>query len=269
MLLPGQATRASHGKAGTNFMATLDSLAAPPDVQARLRQLCEELSRAVGPKLAAVVLYGGVARGRYRPGASDINILIILNEASAETLSAIAGPLRAAWRAVRVEPMVLTQEEVDRVAAVFPTKILDIQERRIVLHGQDPLAEVVIDKQHLRLRTEQELRNLALRLRRRYLAAYDDPTDLALALRRVARGLAVQFSMLLRLAGKPIPAEDRTADIYSASATAFGLDADALARLAALRQSTESDGGDVAAWYNRILATVGRAADYAGQMKVA
>src|SRR5206468_11062404 len=117
--------------------------------------------------------------------------------------------------------------------------------------------------------TEQELRNLALRLRRRFFSAYDDPTDLALALRRVARGLAVQFSMLLRLAGKPIPAEDRTADIFSAAASAFGLDADALARLAALRQSAEAAGEDVAAWYNRVVTTVSRAADFAGQMKVA
>jgi predicted nucleotidyltransferase len=249
-------------------MGSLETLAAPPDVQARLRQLCDELSRALGAKLAAVVLYGGVARGRYRPGASDVNLLIILSDVSAETLSTVAGPLRAAWRAARVEPLALTPDELRRVAAVFPTKILDIQERHIVLHGQDPLAGLTVDKQHLRLRTEQELRNLALRLRRRYFAAYDDPTDLALALRRVARGLAVQLSMLLRLEGKPIPAEDRTADVYSASATAFGLDADALARLAALRQSAESDGGDVAAWYNHVLAAVSRAADYAGQMKV-
>jgi predicted nucleotidyltransferase len=250
-------------------MAKLDGVQAPADVQSRLRQLCDELSRTVGAKLAGVVLYGGVARGRYRPGASDVNLLILLTDVSAETLAAAAGPLRTAWRAVRVEPLVLTPDELRRVAAVFPTKILDIQERHIVLNGQDPFTGLSIDKQHLRLRTEQELRNLALRLRRRYFAAYDDPTDLAAALRRVARGLAVQLSMLLRLAGEPIPAEDRTADIYSASATAFGLDADALAHLAALRQSAESHGGDVAAWYNRVLSTVSRAADYAGQMKVA
>jgi predicted nucleotidyltransferase len=249
-------------------MANLETLAAPPDVQARLKQLCEELGRAVGPKLAGVILYGGVARGSYRPGASDVNLLILLTDVSAETLSAVAGPLRAAWRAARIEPLVTTPEEIRKVAAAFPTKILDIQDRHIVLHGQDPLGGVTIDQLHLRLRTEQELRNLALRLRRRIFAAYDDPVALGLALRRVARGLAVQLSMLLRLAGKPVPAEEHTADIFAAAAAAFGLDADALARLAALRQSTEPPGGDVADMYNRIMTTVSRAADFAGQMKV-
>jgi predicted nucleotidyltransferase len=249
-------------------MATLDTLAAPPDVQSRLRQLCDELGRAVGAKLAGVILYGGVARGRYRPGASDVNLLILLTDVSAETLAAAAAPLRAAWRAVRVEPLVLTPDELRRVAAVFPTKILDIQERHVVLYGQDPFAGLTIDKQHLRLRTEQELRNLALRLRRRYFAAYDDPAGLALTLARVARGLAVQLSMLLRLAGQPIPAEDRTADIFAAAATAFGLDAEPLARLAALRQSTEPGTDDVATLYNRILDTAGQAAEFAAQMKV-
>jgi len=251
-----------------SLMASIETLAAPPDVQARLKQLCGELGQSLGPKLAGVLLYGGVARGRYRPEASDVNLLILLTDVSAETLAAAAGPLRAAWRAVRVEPLVTTPDEIRQVAAVFPTKILDIQDRHIVLHGKDPLAGLSIEKHHLRLRTEQELRNLALRLRRRYFAAFDDSTDLALALRRVARGLAVQLSMLLRLAGKPVPAEDRTADIFAAAATAFGLDAEALARLAALRQSTEPPADDVAATYNRVMATVGRAADFAGQMKV-
>jgi hypothetical protein len=251
------------------LMAPLEPLAAPPDVQARLRQLCDELSRAPGAKLAAVVLYGGIARGRYRPGASDVNVLIVLADASVETLSAIAGPLRTAWRAARIEPMVLTTEKLQRVAAVFPTKILDIQERHGVLHGQNPLAGLTIDKQHLRLRTEQELRNLALRLRRRFFADYDEQGGLALALLRVARGLAVQLSMLLRLAGKPIPSEDRTADIFSAAASAFGLDVEALALLAKLRQGLGGPNDATIAAFNSVLTTVSRAADIAGQMKVA
>src|SRR5262245_52382161 len=108
-------------RAGNILMASLDTLAAPPEVQARLKQLCDELGRAVGPKLAGVILYGGVARGRYRPGASDVNLLILVTDVSAETLAAVAGPLRAAWRAARVEPLVTTADEIRKVAAVFPT----------------------------------------------------------------------------------------------------------------------------------------------------
>src|SRR5581483_2404326 len=115
---------------------TFEGLGLPTDVSAALRRLSEELGRAAGGNLKGLLLYGGVARGRYRPGRSDINLVVLLADMSVAALQAIAPALRAAWRAARVEPILLKPEEVPATTAAFATKFLDIKEHHIVLAGE-------------------------------------------------------------------------------------------------------------------------------------
>ena len=117
---------------------SLEGLGAPAGVVAAIGRLREELAGAAGANLAGLILYGGLARGRYRPGRSDVNVIVLLHDATAASLAPLAPPLQAAWRAVRVEPMVLTPAEVRHAADAFPTKFLDIKEHHIVLAGDDP-----------------------------------------------------------------------------------------------------------------------------------
>jgi hypothetical protein len=118
--------------------AALQALNLPGNISTALDRLCTELSRAAGNNLAGVVLYGGLARGRYRPGQSDVNVVVLLREASGAALSAINPPLKAAWRAIRVEPFIMTPTEVPSAAAVFSTRFLDIKTHHVLLTGEDP-----------------------------------------------------------------------------------------------------------------------------------
>ena len=77
---------------------------------------------------------------------------------------------------------------------------------------------------------------------------------------------ALEAAALLRLAGKPLPAEDRTAAILNVTATAFDLDRDALARLADLRQQ-ERTSADISVLFAKILVIVARLADTAAELK--
>src|ERR1700687_3745663 len=56
---------------------TLESLGAPPQTAAALARLRDDLQRAAGKNLAGIILYGGLARGRYHPGKSDINLVVL------------------------------------------------------------------------------------------------------------------------------------------------------------------------------------------------
>jgi predicted nucleotidyltransferase len=237
---------------------------APGAVAAALDRLKDELTAAAQGNLAGLILYGGLARGRYRPGKSDINLIVLLHDASAAALAAIAPALRTARRAAGVDPLLLTPAEVARVADAFPTKFLDIKNHHIVLAGTDPFAELEVSRERIRLRVEQELRNLLLRLRHSYVAVGGGAAMLTRALARVARPLALGLQALLQLAGKEAP--DRSADIFEAAVAAFGLEPEPLARLAELRQDTRPT-GDVAALYQGVLAAVARAADSADEMK--
>jgi predicted nucleotidyltransferase len=159
----------------------------PPDVAAVLDSLRTDLRAAAGDNLVALILFGGLARGRYLPATSDINLAVVLSDASGPALERIATPLHEAWRTRRVDPLIVVPGEIARLAVAFPTKILDIRRRHIVLFGEDPFVDVAVDRGHVRVRVEQELRNLELRLRHRFVLAHDDPAALAAA-RKIHQG---------------------------------------------------------------------------------
>jgi hypothetical protein len=248
--------------------SALQALNLPAQVTAALDRMCAELSRAAGPNLAGVVLYGGLARGRYRPGRSDVNVVVLLREATGAALAAIHPPLRTAWRAIRVEPFLMTPAEVPAAAAAFSTKFLDIKEHHVLLTGEDPFVGLVIDPADVLRNVRDSLRNLRFRLRQRHFRLGDDPAELTSALAAIARPLALELAALLRCAGKGLADEDRSRAIFAAAAPAFRLDEDALQRLAELRQN-ERVPPDAVSLFGRVLASLDRALQAADEMKSA
>jgi len=233
----------------------LESAGVPREVAEGLATLRESLRSAAGDNLRALVLYGGVARGRFRAGHSDVNVAVVLGDAGVDSLEAVAPALQAAWRSIRVEPMVLSHDEVAAAAEVFPTKFLDIRDHSQLLSGEDPFATLDVPAEHVRLRIEQSLRNLAMRLRRRFVSIADSPSEMRTALVSAARPFAIELNALLEVAAKPTPTVDRTAAIFEAAAEAFGLPALPLAQLAGLRQ----DGGidlDPKVLYDHVLSAL-------------
>jgi len=153
-------------------------------------------------------------------------------------------------------------------ALVFPTKFLDIKDHHVVLAGEDPFASLEVPREQVSWRIVQELRNLTLRLRHRFTVAVDDRDAQAASLAGLARPLAIQLIAMLRLAGKDVPAEDRSAAVFQAVAVAFDADAEALARVAALRQG-QPIGDDLAALFGKVLATLARLTEQAERLKEA
>jgi hypothetical protein len=202
-----------------------------------------------------LVLYGSLARGEYRGEASDVNLAVSLGRGDADTLRALHEPLRVAWRAVRVEPFVVRAAEVARLAEVFPIKILDIYQHRVVLSGEDPFAGVVVERSALRKRTEQELRNHLLRLRRHYVFSGDSPAALAKAVYRSTTALRYELGALLYLRGELVALS--VPSVLPVAARVLGLDADTLARLE--RFHAGNDDADLVELFRALLTVVERA----------
>ena len=194
-----------------------------------------------------------------------------VNRPAAAALDRIAPALRKAWQKHRVEPFVLRAAELPQLADVFPTKLLDIQAQHIVLAGEDLFHGLTVSREHIRLRVEQELRNLELRLRRRYLATADDPASQASILAGTVRPLALQLGWLLQLAGKPTPPDDRSETIYRTAAESFQLDAATLTEALALRFSDSAQPAPSAdsGLFGRFLHLVHEAAKTADRIEVA
>jgi predicted nucleotidyltransferase len=238
-------------------MDGLEQLELPGPTREALRELREKLKTAAGDNLVALIVFGGVARGRFRQGLSDINLLVLLKQAQAVDLSMLAAPLKAAWRAIRVEPLIVTLSELNAVAATFATKFVDIRKHHVMLLGDaDPLQRLQIDPRQIRARARQEMRNLSLRLRRRLVAAANDPVALRKALLSIAAPLSANLSALLEAVQSP---DDAGATMFERAAAAFDLNAPALKNLARLRKGEQVE--DLARLADALLGILMRLAD--------
>jgi hypothetical protein len=217
-----------------------------------------ELVRRLGASVRSLLIYGGIARRRYRVGQSDVNLMLIMDDVRAERVGAIAEPLRRGWLEARVRPYIVAETELAALAEAFPTLVLDIQRYNVSIHGTNPLGDISVDAEDLRRRVEQELANVALRLRNRQASVRGDPLASTAALVRAARPIALALGGLLQAAGHSLPDEDRSAALFAEAARAFDLDARALAELAELRQDS-STASDVDSLYDAILDTTTRA----------
>ncbi|MFP4408584.1 MAG: nucleotidyltransferase domain-containing protein [Spirochaetaceae bacterium] len=152
-----------------------------------------------GDRLTSVVLYGSGADGSYRPGVSDVNILILLDEPQPELLERLAKEGRRRMRKRRITPMVISEEEYRRGADVFPMEYLDIRDRHVTLYGSDLTGELQFSDAHLRQQLEQQLRGSLFSLRQLILSARGRKRVLSKELPRWYGSLQALFKGLLRL----------------------------------------------------------------------
>ncbi len=238
----------------------------PPPVRDALARLVEALASL---ELVAVslVVFGSLAKGTYRPGESDVNLAIVLDEATPRALRALTDCARAAQRAVRVSPFILERREIARLADVFPVKLADIARARHVLMGDDPFAAIAIDREHLRLRVEQALRNQLLRLRRQAVFAGDEPREIGRAIYGAASSLGVELGALLDVAGVERRAGLALGDVFRDAAAAFDLDRATLDALAEVMRGGAI--ADAPALLSGLLAVLARAVAVADSLEVA
>lgn len=170
----------------------------PPSVGPRLEELEKALIAALGDELQALLVFGAAVRGDFRPGHSDIEIMIVVKNAAPERLATIATPLALARYAIRVEPMILTSKEIPRAADVFPLLYDGIRHSHTLLHGEDPFSQLSISDRHRRLRIEHELRETQIRLRRVVTDTLGQPAEMVSpVLRKLRQARAPLHGLLL------------------------------------------------------------------------
>ncbi len=205
-----------------------------PEVDRTLERLVRQLREAAGPNLLGIALYGGLAKGRYTPGVSDVNVLIVVADAHLPDLLPLAPILTAALRETHVVPFVVTPADLMASAVLFPVKILDIKLWHRLLWGDVHLAGIEVQPEALRLRSLQELKNMELRMRLRVVERAGETDALWRGLVRNLPKLAVTLEVLLRARGIEVPA-DRPGVLRQA-AQQLGIAPERMERIACLRR---------------------------------
>lgn len=172
----------------------------PAASRLRLEELVKSLQHTLADQLAAVLVYGSAVRGGLTP-QSDIDVLIVLKDDDTTTLRRLRDPLGIARVAARIDCRILTVSEIPRAADVFPVFYDDVRGCHAVLYGVDPFADLVIHDEHRRLRVEQELRDVRIRLRRFIVDVADDNVALQHGLDRKLKAVRAPLASLLQLHG--------------------------------------------------------------------
>lgn len=126
------------------------------------KKLSDELRETLQGDLIGVISYG-------EKSDKVSSLLLVLKAVSEENLAKMKAPIQEALKKKSIGIITLTKKELQQSADVFPIKFRTIQKYGTLLIGENPLDTLSIEVAHLRLRCEQELRNLSLRLRQTYL----------------------------------------------------------------------------------------------------
>ncbi|TVR89195.1 MAG: nucleotidyltransferase domain-containing protein [Spirochaetaceae bacterium] len=163
--------------------------------------LIDLLRRVYGEDLSSVVVYGSYVAGNYRYKSSDINLLVLLQNCSPDSLERLGREGKGFLKKHRVTPLILTTAEFTASADVFPMEYMDIIARHKVLLGEDPTEHVQFSHRNLRHELEHQLRGALISLRQLVLAARGRKRLLSAELKSWTGSMAAIFRGLVRLRG--------------------------------------------------------------------
>jgi len=175
------------------------------DARTRIEEFAGELEAALASNLVSLLEFGATARGHQRAD-SDINLLLIVRDASTAALKPASAAIARWAKAVHAAPLIFSEAEWRRSADVFPIEIEDMREAHRVVRGSDPLDGVQTTRDDLRSQLEREVRGKLLHLRAQYAAAAGDPKRLEQLLLTSASTFFVFFRATLRTRGTVPPA---------------------------------------------------------------
>lgn len=136
------------------------------------REMLTRLSTALGEQLVSVVAYGPAVHDDAYPALGSENVLIVVRQLDLDTLQRLTDPVRWWLKKGEPWPRLFSAELLRSSADVYPIELLELAHHRRVVFGNDPIEGVSIDREHLRVQCERELREKLMRLREGYVECH-------------------------------------------------------------------------------------------------
>lgn len=176
-----------------------------------LAQLKDKMLAQAGKNLKAIVLYGSAARGEYHERHSDLNVLILLERATAEDLQALHGAATWWTRKGHPAPPIFTLAELHASADIFAIELVDMKTHHRMLYGEDFLEQLTVPMQLHGLQVERELRTNRVKLRQGILLAPSKDRVLVALMDAAVSAFITLFRHALIALGEEAPAGGREA----------------------------------------------------------
>jgi len=169
-----------------------------------LTSLQQLLQEAFGDNLISIVHYG--ASSDQDPNTavsadSEIKVLIVVELLTNTDWGKMSEAFDRLRGRTSVVPVLLTEKSLKSSTDVFPILIRELKSRSQLVHGKDVVADLEYEPSHLRLRCEQELRALQLRMQGICLMHFASPHRLRKALVRDYKTFEPLLQIAMSLAG--------------------------------------------------------------------
>jgi hypothetical protein len=227
----------------------------PKDPKEIFPGIVDDYKDLYGKGLISIIAYGSAAGEDYIPGKSDINLMLILDDAEMEALDKSFDVVKK-WRKKGVAvPLFLTQGYVDTSMDVFPIEYLNFQRNHVLLFGKDLLADLSFNKEHVRLQCERELKGKLLLLRKGFIESQGRPKAMEEVIGQSIMAFVAIFEALLYLKDKPLPGAKR--DIIKAACETFEMDPGVFLKLLDIKEGkVKISGTEMVALYKDYLSQV-------------
>lgn len=221
----------------------------------------DDLLGAMKENIVSLAIYGSAAAEDVTRRYSDLNTILIVNDAGMATLKLIA-PFVHKWVAQRnPPPLVLSRTGLRNSQDVFAIEFLDIGFSHRIAYGEDPFTELKPGRDALRHQLEFELRSKLLSLQRRYFEAAGRAKNLRDVMAKSLSSFSVLAKTALYLAGKPVPAKKQ--DVWRAMSEVLNVDTGVVETIFEIREDKkEALHQDAELLFGQYMALVSRMAEY-------
>jgi hypothetical protein len=202
--------------------------------EAKLTDLVSRMREFAGENLESMLLYGSAARGDFKEGHSDLNVLCVMRSVAVRELTRVT-PVVHWWCKDQNEPAPLffTTEELRQSADVFSIELLDMQQSRRVLYGPDAVVGIAVPMNLHSVQVEHDLRTLLLKLRQHFLLTGQKESELRAAAAKSSSSVLALLRHTLIAFDEDPPAT--APEVFARIAALTGADADAFAAAYKLR----------------------------------
>jgi len=129
-----------------------------PTEEKALNRFVEQMQKAMGQNLVAVILYGSAARETYEPGRSDLNVLVVTGQITAGDLNAARAAAGRTARRTMIKPVFFTRAFLRSSTDTFPVEWSEMKHHNRILFGENVLAPLALSREHMRLQLEREVK---------------------------------------------------------------------------------------------------------------
>lgn len=172
-----------------------------------LNNLKIDLENIYKEKLISIILYGSAATYGFNPKTSDINLIVIIENLTAQDLKTGHSTIKKWIKTQNPAPLFIDSKEWLNSTDVYALEYSDIKERYKIIYGENLVSELNIDKKDLRLQCESEIKHILVKLRQAYLLNCKDKDIIKLLIKNSSKSIIAIFRAILRLLNEDVPHE--------------------------------------------------------------